>query len=297
MPESIPQPFREIAVRCLQADPRQRCTAADILAQIRTQTLPAKPPQTKPVSAKTFEADPSQPRSKWRIRTRRHRRAPAPSLGRQQVHVPSGTGSAPAAETRPANAPPPTAETHPANPASTLAPVQTPVAKPPATAVTSEKPAQKGVVRGSVLQQVLPDVSRGAQNTVQGHVKLSVQGGGCFRKRLTGKTRLSRTESTLRIMPWRRPTAGSSLHRREMGKPPLANGFCAFNLDGQAPRCFRQKPNLRASQRPTSSFFFIFQTICRNMPSRNSASPVCKSSRRTKRRSAPSKESDEFNFG
>jgi TonB family protein len=176
VPESIPQPFREIARRCLQADPRQRCTAADILTEVQNQALAAKPPQTKPVSAKAFEADRSQPRSKWRIlgpvfiavlllvawagnRFMSHR-APTP---------------APSEETRPANAPPPTAETRPANPASAPAPVQTPAAKSPAPASPKEKPAQKGVARGSVLQQVLPDVSRGAQNTIEGHVRVSVQ--------------------------------------------------------------------------------------------------------------------------
>ena len=56
VPESIPQPFREIAQRCLEADPRQRCTAADILTRIRTQPLPAKAPQTQAAVAKAFEA-------------------------------------------------------------------------------------------------------------------------------------------------------------------------------------------------------------------------------------------------
>ncbi|HWS17306.1 MAG TPA: TonB family protein, partial [Candidatus Elarobacter sp.] len=39
----------------------------------------------------------------------------------------------------------------------------------------NRKPVQKGEVRGSVLQQVMPDVSRSAQNTITGRVKVSVQ--------------------------------------------------------------------------------------------------------------------------
>jgi TonB family protein len=173
VPESIPQPFREIARRCLQADPRQRCTAADLLTQIRTRAVPATAPQTKATSAKTFEADRSQPRSKWRV------------LGPVVIAVillaawagnkfmahqaPSPT---PAAATRPANVPPSAAQAHPA---SAPVPVETPAAKFPAPVSAKGKSAQKGVARGSVLQQVLPDVSRGAQSTIQGHVKVSVQ--------------------------------------------------------------------------------------------------------------------------
>jgi len=72
----------------------------------------------------------------------------------------------PAAETHATTAPPPTS----APPAA-----ETPAAKAPAPFSEKPKPTQKGVVRGSVLQQVLPDVSRGALNTIEGHVKVSVQ--------------------------------------------------------------------------------------------------------------------------
>ncbi len=45
VPETIPQPIRDIARQCLQIDPKQRCTASDILARLqpraaRTQALP-----------------------------------------------------------------------------------------------------------------------------------------------------------------------------------------------------------------------------------------------------------------
>jgi TonB family protein len=39
----------------------------------------------------------------------------------------------------------------------------------------NKKPEQNGVVRGSVLQQVVPDVSRSARNTITGRIKVSVQ--------------------------------------------------------------------------------------------------------------------------
>jgi TonB family protein len=176
VPESIPQPFREIARRCLQPDPRQRCTAADILTQIRTQAPPAKVAQAQAAVPKAFEANVSQPRPKGRILV--------PVViavlllivwagSKFIVHqAPTSNAPTPAAETRPASAPPSAAQTHPA---SAPAPVETPAAKPPAPVSVKEKPVQKGAARGSVLQQVLPDVSRGAQNTIEGHVKVSVQ--------------------------------------------------------------------------------------------------------------------------
>ena len=159
VPETIPQPFREIARRCLQADPQQRCTVADILTQIRTQTLQTRAPQTEAMGAKAFEARAPQPRPKrWIV-------VPIVVAGlllvawvgsKFMVRQPTN----PAAEARPANAPPA---------------ADTPAPQSPAPFSEKEKPARKGVVHGSVMQQVLPDVSRGAQDTIEGHVRVSVQ--------------------------------------------------------------------------------------------------------------------------
>jgi TonB family protein len=154
VPETIPQPFREIARQCLQVDPLRRCTAADILSQLRTPTV-----QTKArVAAQAHEVRAPQPRPKrWIV---------VPIVGaalllvawvgsKLMVHQPP----LPTAETRPASAPP----------AAT-----TPAPHSPAPFSEKGKPAQKKDARGSVLQQVLPDVSRGALNTITGHVKVSV---------------------------------------------------------------------------------------------------------------------------
>jgi TonB family protein len=64
----------------------------------------------------------------------------------------------------------PAAETRPST-----QPAEIPAAQSPAPFSGDKKPAQKGVVRGSVLQQVMPDVSRSAQNTITGRFKVSVQ--------------------------------------------------------------------------------------------------------------------------
>ena len=64
----------------------------------------------------------------------------------------------------------PAAETHTATPPP--ADARAPQSPPPFS--EKEKPAQKGIVRGRVLQQVLPEVSRSSQNTIHGHLKVAI---------------------------------------------------------------------------------------------------------------------------
>jgi TonB family protein len=168
VPETIPQPVRGIALRCLPVDPQQRCTVADILSQLRTPSLPRKVPfEARAVEVKTAEQPVPQTASKrWIIIPV----AVAALLlavwagSKFKAHPPA----VPAAVSRPIVTPPPAEKP----------PQQSPA---PSSEESSEKekPAQtsvvRGSVRGSVLQQVLPDVSRNAQNTVTGHVKVSVQ--------------------------------------------------------------------------------------------------------------------------
>jgi TonB family protein len=151
--ETIPQPFREIARQCLQVDPKQRCTVANILSQLQTHAFQIK----APVGAKVGEAGgPQLPMKRWIA-------VPIVAVGlfliawagsRFVVHQPA----IPAAETRPASPP-----------------VDTRATQSRATFSENTKPAPKGVTRGSVLEQVLPDVSRSAQKTIEGHVRVSVQ--------------------------------------------------------------------------------------------------------------------------
>jgi TonB family protein len=155
VPETIPQPFGEIARQCLQVDPQQRCTADDILRQIQPHAL-----QTPaPMGAKVAEAHTPQDRPRrWIV-------VPIVVAAlfliawvghKFMVHQPQ----VPPAENRPANLQPPSD----VPPARSLPPFS-----------EDKKPAQMAVAQGSVLQQVLPDVSRSAQNTIEGRVKVSVQ--------------------------------------------------------------------------------------------------------------------------
>ena len=169
VPETIPQPFREIARQCLQVDPLRRCTAADILSLLRTPTLQT---QTHPTRIRRSQA--SRARVEAPIPQPRPRRWIVVPIVAAALFLLAWAGSKfmahqppiPAAETHSTSAPPP---------ASAPPRADTPASKSPAPFSEKEKPAQNGVVRGNVLQQVLPDVSRGALNTITGHVKVSVQ--------------------------------------------------------------------------------------------------------------------------
>ncbi len=141
VPETISQAIREIAGRCLQIDPQQRYTATDILSRLQPQV--SRPPV--PVSARAVETRPSAARSKrWIV---------APILAVALVlgvwvgsKFMSHQPSVPAVEVEPA--------------------------KPPFA--QKAQPVPTGTAPGSVLHQVMPDVSRNAQNTIQGRLKVVV---------------------------------------------------------------------------------------------------------------------------
>jgi TonB family protein len=169
LPATIQQPLREIARRCLQIDPQQRCTASDILSQLQPQAPQPQTPQTAarqtqtiqtqaPAAAKMAEAHPVQARSKrWIVIL----------IFIVAVLLLARIGSRFLSQRPPI----PAAEDHPA-----MAPAEVPAAPSPAPFSATGKPAAKGGARGSVLQQVMPDVSRSALNTIErGRLKVSVQ--------------------------------------------------------------------------------------------------------------------------
>jgi TonB family protein len=160
VPEAIPQPLRDILRQCLKVDPQQRCKAGDILSQFRSQTLPTP----APLVAKLVEAHLQQKRPKrWIV---------VPIVVAALFLV-AWVGSKFIAHQPPV----PAAENRPTKPPADTPPQPQAQPQPPKPAPFSgkEKPAQHGSARGSVLEQVQPDVSRGALNTIQGHVKVSVQ--------------------------------------------------------------------------------------------------------------------------
>jgi TonB family protein len=157
VPETIPQPHREIARQCLQVDPKQRWTASEIVSRLQPRAVQIQPPSGgKAVEAVVVAGAPRERPKRWIV---------VPIVvtalflvawigSRFMAHQPSI----------------PAAQTHPASqPAAAV-----PATQSSAPFSTKEKPAQKGVVRGSVLQQVMPDISPSAQNTIDGRLKVGV---------------------------------------------------------------------------------------------------------------------------
>jgi TonB family protein len=160
VPETIPQPFRDLARRCLALDPQQRCTAADIPGRPQIPNRKAE----VPASARLVEPSPAEDRPQ-KEPSRKKFVIPIlivavlliAWLGSKFVtHEPT----VPEAETPTASAPPSAAA---------------PSAQSPAPVSESKQPTPKELVPGNVLHQVSPEISRSAQNTINGHVKVSVQ--------------------------------------------------------------------------------------------------------------------------
>jgi TonB family protein len=151
IPGALPEPFREIASRSLRRDPQQRCTVVDILSRL----------QGEAAEERTI-ALPST-----NVRLRRPWIIVVIAIavlcllvfaGREFLH----RFDAPAAGTAPTAPQPTESSPHRAEPAPPPSP---------------QKPTQANgeTSRGSVVQQILPDVSRSAQNTINGKVKVIVR--------------------------------------------------------------------------------------------------------------------------
>jgi TonB family protein len=197
VPETIPQPFREIARQCLQIDPRERCTASDVLSRLQTRAVPTKPMQVHSLQAQAVQTQAVQthPVQAQAVQTRAvQTQAPIAAKGVEERRSREGSkrwivtpivvatlllmvwaGSKLLVD-RPSvqQSSVPPAETHSA---SAQPPAEQPTAQAPAPFTEKVKPAQeeKGVVQGSVLQQVQPDVSRNALKTIEGRLKVVVE--------------------------------------------------------------------------------------------------------------------------
>jgi TonB family protein len=208
VPATIPEPFLEIARRCLRRDPQIRWTVGDIGACLKPEPQASLPPvQNVPQAAKprTTLAPGAVPAA-IAARAKANARGPraprknhhfamvaaaclvvavaailaAPKLFERQGANPQSTA---AASKQPSSQPGP--EARPAPPETQPPPVQADdepansvAAKPTAAATRSETPANAdggGVVPGKVAQQVLPDVPQDASNTIRGTVRVGVK--------------------------------------------------------------------------------------------------------------------------
>jgi TonB family protein len=170
VPETIPEPFREIAGHCLRPDPGQRWKVSDILASLRfsPSPVPATSSPSSRTSTSVLTSAPSTPRtfrpaaentySKWRILV--------PILACLVLLVVwGGRKLIPHEDVRPQQATGEQAQSLPAKAPPSSAPA------PSESAIGTKKGVS---APGAVAQRVLPNVPLSARNTIQGRVKVRV---------------------------------------------------------------------------------------------------------------------------
>ena len=179
----LPEPFAEIVRRCLDPDPQNRWSMAEISARLgKRESQAAAPP---PAAAK-------KP-SRW----------PIAALAAAALIVALGAWLMRAPRTDPAAAPAPAVaqlqRVEKDQPVENVPPVEKPKAVTPAP----ETPA-----RGGVLTQILPDIPSKARSTISGkvtvNVKVSVDGSGNVQDATIEPPRSSRYLSELTLAAARR---------------------------------------------------------------------------------------------
>jgi TonB family protein len=186
LPQAMPEPFRSIARECLHFDPQRRCSIDYITAKLH------------PVARSIPAPAPSRPEP-FRLSSESRSRMPAvlgglvalailialtvfffrssgpsrPSAG-EQAQNETAPPAPPAQQTAPKSQPAPAAKSSavaPSKPAPSKAAAPKPVPPKPAPRTTISASGTPGVA----IHQVLPDISRGARNTITGHVKVNVR--------------------------------------------------------------------------------------------------------------------------
>ena len=171
LPETLPQPFLNIASHCLRRNPQQRWTVAEISTRLQQPSSAPPPPEI---------VEPKSTFTRWGYLV------PGMAiallllalLGPKLLHRHPGTEPERSSPIESSQAQP---ETNPSAAATAPAPSNAPPA--PAKARGAKNGASKNAavgdstgarVHGAVAQQVLPDVSKNALRTIHGKVKVRV---------------------------------------------------------------------------------------------------------------------------
>jgi len=151
LPESIPEPFREIARDCLRLDPTGRGSLKDIQERLQpaVRSVPA-PPERPPVA-------PAKNRG---------------MLGALAVVVVAVVAIGLAVAYFRSNRPTPQSS-NATNPALESTPAIAKTPKP--TPAPDPTPAMPQTSEGAVVRQVLPDIPKSAMNTISGTIKVAVR--------------------------------------------------------------------------------------------------------------------------
>jgi len=158
VPKSIPEPIRGIARECLRLDPKRRCSVEDILARLQP-------------SGRSVPEEPQAPTPPARG-INRHLVSAGLLVAVVLVSLILFYSLRSRGKNNPQSAP---SATEPAPQASP----PTPTAATPAASAPAPQPAQPASNAasspGSVRRRVLPDVSKGARNTISGTIKVGVR--------------------------------------------------------------------------------------------------------------------------
>jgi len=157
LPETLPQPFLDIASHCLRRDPYRRWTVADIKARLEQARPVLHPTSPSPTEQIAISSPPKLPSARPYL-------API-AVGVALLGILAGSRLL---KRRPELPPPPA--TAPAR--SGPAPSE-PERSEPIRAET--KPPAAGLSRGSVVDQVVPDVPGTARDSIQGTVRVTVR--------------------------------------------------------------------------------------------------------------------------
>ena len=205
LPDSLPQPFLDIARECLRRDPARRARLSDISARLRAPTNATRVPASEPVpvirAAPPTVPSPrvpktaSQPRSQQTQSAWRHAIPAAVLLGLAVVVIlvapkvlnrlqgqsegaaasepaRSMAGEKPIETTQSASAP--VEKSDETSNAATPAALPSRETSAP-EAVAPRKTAPTEAASGDVVQQLVPDVPQKALDTIQGTVKVGVR--------------------------------------------------------------------------------------------------------------------------
>ena len=208
VPETVPEPFAEIARECMRLEPARRCTVAEIKARLWPETIqpaaakkPGKPAETsKEPSRKSrttmwigAAALLLAAIAVWQVRSHQAQTPPAAAQEQSLPAAPSVAASASAPAPAPAEAAPtePAATQQPAVPATAEAEPPVPATNEPsapkaagadlsqaqaaAPQAAVEHSSSGATTKGAVAQQVEPDVLASALRTISGTVKVAVR--------------------------------------------------------------------------------------------------------------------------
>ena len=145
VPESIPQPFADIARECLRFDPARRCTLSDIKARLEpVRSLPSP-------ASKTGRTVPAKLGVTALIATVLLLLAVTAAL-QLRSH-----------------------QSRPSLPTGKQRPLPTTAALPPQSPVPGTQTSKGVIVKGAVAERVLPDVPRSASRTLHGKVEVRIR--------------------------------------------------------------------------------------------------------------------------